>query len=543
MRKLIAFAVAVACAATLAACDTGQGADPEQPAGPPQPGTLRVLAGSELEDLKPVLEEAAKATGVTVNFSFTGTLEGTELLANGGADGKYDALWFSSNRYPQGIPGAASRLGNQTKVMSSPVVLGLSTSAAQRLGWAGRPVSWAEIAEQAGNQAFTYGMTDPSASNSGFSALVGVASALAGTGSAIDAGQIGAVTPALTEFFTAQALSAGSSGWLSEAYQRRAIGQEPGAKVDGLINYESVLLSMNAGGKLPEPLTLIYPSDGVVTADYPLTLLNNTGDDARAAYQKLTEHLRSPEAQRRIMETTQRRPVVPGVPLGPQFGSQSLVELPFPATQEAFDALLSAYFDKIRRPSRTLYVLDTSGSMAGDRITALRSALVGLTGADGSLTGRYRKFRSREEITMLPFDTGPEQPRTFTVPEQDPQPALDQVKAFAEGLAADGGTAIYDSLKRGYQVLSPLVSQDANRFTSIVLMTDGENTDGSDAASFEAALPGMPENVRGVPVFTVLFGEGNVDQLNRVASLTGGKVFDARDTDLGKVFQEIRGYQ
>ncbi|AXB41698.1 VWA domain-containing protein [Amycolatopsis albispora] len=542
MRKLIALVTAVACAGVLAACET-TGAEPEQPAGPPQPGTLRVLAGSELEDLKPVLAEAAKATGVTVNFSFTGTLEGTELLANGGADGKFDAVWFSSNRYPQGVPGAASRLGNQTKIMNSPVVLGLATSAAQRLGWAGRPVSWAEIAEQAGNRAFSYGMTDPSASNSGFSALVGVASALAGTGSAINAEQIGAVTPALTEFFTAQALSAGSSGWLSEAYQRRATGQEPGAKVDGLINYESVLLSMNASGRLPEPLTLIYPSDGVVTADYPLTLLNNTGDDARSAYQKLTEHLRTPETQRRIMETTQRRPVVPGVPLGPSFGQQSLVELPFPATQEAFDALLSAYFDKIRRPSRTLYVLDTSGSMAGDRIAALRTALTGLTGADGSLTGRYRKFRSREEITMLPFDTAPDEPRTFTVPEQDPQPELDRVRAFADGLTADGGTAIYDSLTRAYQVLSPLVSQDANRFTSIVLMTDGANTDGSDAGAFEAALPGMPENVRGVPVFTVLFGESNADQMNRVATLTGGKVFDARDADLGKVFQEIRGYQ
>jgi Ca-activated chloride channel family protein len=46
-----------------------------------------------------------------------------------------------------------------------------------------------------------------------------------------------------------------------------------------------------------------------------------------------------------------------------------------------------------------------------------------------------------------------------------------------------------------------------------------------------------------VPVFTVLFGEGSSDELTQVATKTGGKVFDARDVQLSRVFQEIRGYQ
>ncbi len=538
MRKVLALGLA---ALLLAGCSDEAG--PAQPVGPPEPGTLRVLAGSELADMQGVLEEAAKATGVTVKFSFAGTLEGAEQLATGAADGKYDAVWFSSNRYLSGIPDAAKRLGNQAKIMSSPVVLGLSTSTAQRLGWTGRQVGWGEIAEQAGRKAFSYGMTDPSASNSGFSALVGVASALAGAGNAVDAGQIAAVTPKLKEFFSAQSLSAGSSGWLSDAYQRRASGQHPGQKIDGLINYESVLLSMNASGKLPEPLSVVYPSDGVITADYPLTLLTGANDDARGAHQRLSDHLRTPDAQRRIMETTQRRPVVPGVELGAQFAKKDLVELPFPATQDAVDALLSAYFNKIRRPSRTLYVVDTSGSMAGERIDSLRSALVGLTGADSSLTGRFRQFRNREEVTILPFSSGPLEPRVFTVPEQNPEAVLAGIKEFAQGLRADGGTAIYDSLSRAYEILEPVVAADPDRFNSIVLMTDGENANGSDFASFQGSFGSVPASVRQVPVFTVLFGEGSSDELSQVAGMTGGKVFDARKSPLSEVFQEIRGYQ
>ncbi|UOZ10410.1 substrate-binding domain-containing protein [Amycolatopsis sp. WQ 127309] len=533
MRKLVLLALS---AVLLAGCSSAASDGPE-------PGTLRILAGSELADMQPVLDEAAKATGVKVKFTFTGTLEGAESLANGSADGKYDAVWFSSNRYPAGIPDAAKRLGNQVKIMSSPVVLGLSASSAQRLGWTGKPVGWGEIAAQAGKKAFTYGMTDPSASNSGFSALVGVASALAGAGTAIDARQIAAVTPQLTQFFSAQALSAGSSGWLSDAYTRRATGQDPGQKVDGLINYESVLLSANASGKLPEPLKLIYPSDGVVTADYPLTLLADAGSDARSSHQRLSDYLRTPDVQKRIMDTTQRRPVVPGVALGSQFAQRDLVELPFPATQQAVDALLQAYFDKIRRPSRTLYVLDTSGSMEGDRIDSLRTALAGLTGADNSLTGRYRRFRSREEVTMLPFNSGPSPASTFVVPEQDPAGELARIKAFAEGLSARGGTAIYDSLVEAYRVLEPLAARDPDRFTSIVLMTDGENANGSSLSDFQASFGALPPAMKGVPVFTVLFGEGSSDELTQVATMTGGKVFDARKVQLASVFQEIRGYQ
>jgi Ca-activated chloride channel homolog len=529
-------------AALLAGC-TDDAPDPAAPVGPAEPGVLRVLASSELADMQPVLDEAAKATGIEVKFTFTGTLEGAESLAKGEVDGKYDAVWFAANRYPAGIPEAAKRLGNQVKIMSSPVVLGLSTSSAQRLGWADRRVGWGEIAEQAGRKAFSYGMTDPSASNSGFSALVGVASALAGAGNAVDAGQITAVTPQLKSFFGAQALSAGSSGWLSEAYQRRATGQDPGARVDGLVNYESVLLSLNAAGNLPEPLTVVYPVDGVVTADYPLTLLTDAGDDARGAHQRLTDHLRTPDVQRRIMETTHRRPVVPGVDLDSRFAVRDLVELPFPAARDSVDALLSAYFNEIRRPSRTLYVLDTSGSMAGDRIASLRSALVGLTGADDSLTGRFRRFRSREEVTMLPFNTEPGTPRTFTLPEGDPQAELAEIKAFAEGLRDGGGTAIYDSLSRAYEVMEPLVAADPDRFTSIVLMTDGENANGSGLAEFQASFGSVPAPLRQVPVFTVLFGEGSSAELGQVATMTGGKVFDARNAALGEVFQEIRGYQ
>jgi Ca-activated chloride channel homolog len=62
---------------------------------PGPPTTLRVLAGSELADMQPILVEAAKATGVTVKMDFIGSLDGAQAVAERKADGKYDAVWFS----------------------------------------------------------------------------------------------------------------------------------------------------------------------------------------------------------------------------------------------------------------------------------------------------------------------------------------------------------------------------------------------------------------------------------------------------------------
>jgi Ca-activated chloride channel family protein len=539
VRRLAALVLALLVLAT--ACTGGSPGEPGAKVRGSE-GILRILAGSELMDLKPLLDEAAAATGVWVALEPMGTIDGAEAVASGAAETEYDAIWFSSNRYLALRPGAEAKLGTATDIMSSPVVLGLRRSVAERLGWVGRPVTWAEIAAAAGARQFTYGMTDPSASNSGFSAVVAVATARVGAGSALTVEQAQKAAPALRDFFAAQTLAAGSSGYLEDAFVGRALGQDPGEPVDGIFNYESVLLEMNASGNgRLEPLELIYPADGVVTAEYPLTMLAGKSDGKKEAHRLLADYLRTPDVQRAIAERTHRRPAVPGVATA--LPSGSLVELPFPAQADVVDALLTSYFDKLRRPSRTIYVLDTSGSMAGDeRIGALQRSLAGLAGADPSLTGQYRRFRGREQVTLLPFSSGPAAPQTFTVAEENPGPDRQRIAAAGAALQSAGGTAIYDSLQAAYRIAEQQVATDPDRFTSIVLMTDGENTEGADLAAFRAFAGARPAALRDVPVFCVLFGETDAAEMEQVARLTGGRTFDARTTPLAEVFKEIRGY-
>ncbi|USQ83209.1 VWA domain-containing protein [Streptomyces phaeoluteigriseus] len=516
MRRPLAAVLASFALLAATACSTqNDGTDGEDDANAPRPGTLRVLASSELSDMTPVFERVGKDTGVTLRPTYMGTLDAVDLLATGKADGRYDAVWLSSNDYLRLRPDAAEKVVSETPVMSSPVAIGVRTATAAKLGWKPAEVTWSQIDQAVQDGRLTYGMTDPARSNSGFSTLVSVASALSGAQSALTDADVAKAGPRLKEFFQGQKLTSGSSGWLASAYARRG-------DVDALLNYESVLKGIPG-------LTVIRPKDGVVTADYPLSSLASTDTTTRENVRRVTEALRTDPVQRLITDRTHRRPVVASVPPAAGLDTGRRRELPFPGSRSVADGLLDAYENELRRPSRTVYVLDTSGSMEGDRLSRLKTALTDLTG----------DFRDREEVTLMPFGSDVKSVRTHVVDPADPDEGLAAIRDDTKGLEAEGETAIFTSLEKAYDHLGT----GKDTFTSIVLMTDGENTAGADAEDFDAFYRELSGDRQDIPVFPILFGDSDREELEHIAELTGGRLFDAQQGSLDGAFEEIRGYQ
>jgi Ca-activated chloride channel family protein len=357
-----------------------------------------------------------------------------------------------------------------------------------------------------------------------------VAAALSGKSDGLTAADIH--TDKLKEFFAGQKLNAGSSGWLAEAYAKDPSG------LDGLINYESVILSLNAGGTLQEPLVAVYPKEGIITSDYPLMLINPA---RRAAYDKLVAYLKTDAVQAQLMAETHRRPAVPAVKPAAEFGSRLLIELPFPAALETLDALLTAYQDDLRRPGHAYFVLDTSGSMGGERIRELKDGLRFLTAGEG--VARFSRFALREKVDLIPFANNLKRATVldFGNREQYAKAESDYSAAIAS-LNPNGGTAIYDAVLEAYRRAAADALQEPDRYYSIVLMTDGENTDGRNFEEFKAAWNALGD-AKGVRVFPILFGDASTDEMKGLAELTGGKAFDGRKESLARVFKEIRGYQ
>lgn len=500
------------------------GGDGNGPDGP-DPNALQILAGSELKELEPFIEDIERATGIRLQFHFTGTLDGAETLAAGG---EYHLGWFSHAKYLNLLQ---DKTGNRIikaseRLMTSPVILGVKRSVGERLGWCDTEVSWRQIAERAAAGEFRFAMTNPAASNSGFSSVVAAQVAFSGEALSVDN-----VDPEeMRQLAQGHRLRAGSSGWLADLYLRRQ------AEVDGIFNYESVLFSLNANPQLQEQFCLVYPSEGIVTADYPLLLLD---ESRRADYDKLLAYFKDSAFQQRLMGLGWR-PVNASVRLDARFPDRLILEAPFPASVEVVDAILMAYLERQLQRGHAIYIIDTSGSMAGNGIEQLRQTLRGLTGEDRSITGQFARYRDGERISFLPFNHKPLPLQTWTF-TQDPA-LLAQIKTAIDGLQADGGTAIFDALQQAYrQARKERQERGSDYPISLVLMSDGRSGTGLDEQGFANWLQQQPSG--DIPVFSVVFGSADKTQMQRIAEITGGRSFDSRQHSLSHVFKTIRGYQ
>lgn len=76
-------------------------------------------------------------------------------------------------------------------------------------------------------------------------------------------------------------MTSGSSGWLADRFR------EHPEQADAIFNYEPVLYQLKDEGA---DLEVVIPSDGVISADYPLSSLASSSDkDSEAKVQALAE--------------------------------------------------------------------------------------------------------------------------------------------------------------------------------------------------------------------------------------------------------------
>lgn len=519
--------VAALLATVLVAC----GSDIVTPSGKGSGEALSIVAATELKDMEPLIQRASKDLGFDIKMEYPdGTIANSYALKNGNFDGNYDATWFATNKYVELLE-AGDKLGASTSIANSPVAFGVHTKTARELGWDKKQPTWAEITDAVKAKKFRFGMTDPGRSNSGFSALVSVATANADTGAALTTADVQKVSGTLVEFFAGQNLTSGSSGWLEDAFL-----SDP-ARTEAIITYESVLIQLQKSGRAD--IQVVVPADGVVTADYPLAALR-TPKSPKAAENtdRLAKWLL--EHNEEIVKDTLRRPVDPAVALDAQHQKNTLIELPFPARQDVADELVLSYGDNLRAPARTVFVLDKSGSMRGQRIQSLRSILEELVDGTARTSTGPVGLRNREEVTIIGFDGEVARPFETTFNKTDPVSKA-QLQSSISNLSAGGQTAVYDALKVAYEQFGSNIPE--GQIPSIVLMSDGASNVGMTFDDFKKFHEKLSPEARRIPVFIILYGESNNVEMKALADLTQGKTFDATKGDLAGAFKEIRGYQ
>ncbi|MFN3255202.1 MAG: VWA domain-containing protein [Ilumatobacter sp.] len=165
------------------------------------------------------------------------------------------------------------------------------------------------------------------------------------------------------------------------------------------------------------------------------------------------------------------------------------------------------------RPVATVFVVDVSGSMEGTRILTLRNAMQSA-----------REFIKPEtKVGVVEFNDTAQ--KRLDIAEFD----LNQqgrYAAIAEDLSPFGGTAMYDGIVLGLSMLDAERTANPDVKPILVVLTDGQTTDGLRFGDVSQMIEGLR-----IPVYTVGF-EADLDELGRVSSLVEAASIDATEDDV-----------
>jgi len=505
---------------------------------PPPTQTLRILAGSENATLEPLLQGYARRSNLTLELTYKGSVDIMLELERGVAT-PYDAVWPANSLWialgdKQGVVKA------QESIWRSPVVFGVKKSVAERLGWVGRDVTVSDVLAASESGKLRFMMSSATQSNSGASAYLGFLYAFAGGPEVLTAENLRdpVVRDKVKRILGSVNRTAGSSGWLKDLF----LGQYGG--YDAMVNYEALVIEANqaltSSGR--EPLYAVYPVDGLAIADSPLGFVNKGDAKKEAAFRALQAFLLTPETQKQILGLGRRVG-----PLGlnpaqadravfrPEWGidvARTITPIKFPPPAVMREAL-TLYQTAFRKPSLTVYCLDFSGSMKGQREQDLKTAMRLLL--DQQQAATYLLQAAPDDITVvIPFDSRVR--GEWTVVGNDPQ-TLNDLYARILQLQSDGGTDIYSPTVRALEIIKS--KNYENYASAVILMTDGESNTGQKFADVQTRYSTL--GFSNLPIYSIRFGEASSKQLEEIATLTSGRVFDVKES-LIDAFREAKGY-
>jgi Ca-activated chloride channel family protein len=454
-----------------------------------------------------------------------------------------------------------------SSIAQSPLVIAMPRPMAEALGWPQAQVGWSDLLALAQDPAgwgslghpewgrFSLGKDNPNLSTSGLAATIATFYAATGLSSDLSADRI--ADPAVREFVAG--VEAGVLHYSDDAVRYMANLAEADAAgqalsyVSAVVIQEQLLYLYNRGsptgdpsllGTAPEPrvpLAALYPADGTIMLDHPYVVLPSATDQQRAAAADFLSYLQEPAQQRRLAEHGFRDHTgTPGAELAEVAGIPdgqllSLVEPPSPGT---VSAILDAW-DDLRKKANVLLVMDVSGSMnepTGSGQTRLEAAKQAAIEALDLLHDE-----DRVGLWSFSTETG-DSPQPYT--EVWPLARMGESRAgLAEaigGLHADGGTALYHTVRAAQQHLLSELSPD--RITAVVVLTDGKNEYPADndlaALLRDIDASSLEQSVR---IFTIAFGEqSDLEVLTQIGQASRAAAYDARNpATIDRVFVSV----
>jgi len=441
---------------------------------------------------------------------------------------------------------APRRVGDPTRFAISPIVLAAWEDTARSLGWPDAPVGWAEIQRKAIDDP-NFKWNHPNTQHA-TGLLATLAEFYAGAGLTRGLTAEIANQQSVLDYVRDVEATVRFYGEGEDVIVQR-LEQEGRGFLDAFVAQEQTVIRWNGSHGSEERLIALYPKEGTLWTDHPLALLELGGDgetavtdNQRRTFRAFGEFLLNSESQQAFLAAGYR-PADVGIDLSaagspfaetdPSTGSgQRAVDASQPKTtlqipSAAVVEVVQNVWYYTKRPTNVYLVVDTSGSMAGEKMDRTRTALQSFV---SQIQG------DRDKVGIVEFGSG--------VKRFEPLRSLNdggrsQMLEAIAGMEADGYTALLDAVWQAQDDLQTVA--DAKAINAIVVMTDGQENDSyRDMADLRQAFADARTPV---VVFTIAFGNDADDSLlQELARIGGGQFRRADETDIEELYRILSTY-
>lgn len=282
--------------------------------------------------------------------------------------------------------------------------------------------------------------------------------------------------------------------------------------------YESLVISANSNaGNNQTKYQAVYPH---ATFGSNMRAILPTApwvdSEEKDAATQIIDYLRQPDTQK-IATDLGLRPGIPGVPLSSKFSPlfgvnpQPKYDSYRPPQPEVVAAMLNSWQTYAKKPSQVAVVIDTSGSMKGTKLAAIKNTLFNYV----------QNLGEREKIALISFNSEINPPMIVEGNADGKNKGVE----FISRLQANGGTRLYDSslYARDWLIKNP--RPDA--INAVLILTDGKDSGSKiniDQLSQKLKESNF-ESAENIAFFTIGYGEEgkfNPQALQKIAELNGG---------------------
>lgn len=502
---------------------------------------LRVVA---TPDIQPVLGKIAANYNKAMHsidskcVEVTVARESAAKTANGLASGKAAAdMWVADSSLLvanlRNSPAGSALPEPSGSVAVSPVVLAAAKSSAAKLSasltpsWAGM-IAAANVANPDGpGRKVRVLALDPQKNSAGLAALLAAAT------SAKEAGQDKALVGALKEI--SGQLASDSSALLA------SLTVKSGRRVPVGVASEQAIYAHNS--KKPEaPVVALYPKEGTLSLDYPLTIVSKDPAVQKAAAD-FKQDLGTDSAEKTLRAAGFRSPDgKAGDALSEDKGFTPAKPESLPAPDAKTVAAMVQTWSRLNLGTRLLTLLDVSGTMAlpvpGTNMTRMQAI-------NKIATEGLGLFPADSEMGLWTFSThldgqGKDWKELVSVgPLTESTDGVLRKQALAKQFTLiqakpTGDTGLNDTVKAAYGELTKTYQED--KINTLLILTDGAGNDDPDGGVSNAQLLQYLKKTynpkRPISILLIAFGpeaEQGRKQMDALARSTGGEAYIAKD--------------